>query len=211
MSTLEINNLILSQKSKQSLGRLFVISAPSGAGKSSLVKALCSKYSEICVSISHTTRKIRPSEINGVHYHFITGAEFQNMLNNDEFIEYACVYDNYYGTQKKFLQSLLASGKNVILEIDWQGAFQVKHIFNEATLIYIMPPSLESLKQRLTDRGTDSEAVIKQRLDLAYEDMRHAKNFEFVVINEDFNTALHDLYSIIKALSFNSSKTITFW
>jgi len=181
------------------VGNIFVISAPSGAGKSSLVRALCDLDEHISRSISHTTRNKRPGEVEGVDYYFTSVENFKSMLANNEFIEHAQVYDNYYGTHKSTLENLQRAGKNVILEIDHQGARQIKKLIPSATLIYILPPNIQTLKQRLELRNTDSESVIKHRLAQAEYDMAQAKYFQHTVINDNFQDALAALYSIIEA------------
>ena len=178
-------------------GNIFVISAPSGAGKSSLVKSLCELDNKIRVSISHTTRPPRANEENGVDYFFISISEFNDMLKQQQFIEYAKVYDNYYGTHINTIKTLKQSGFDIILEIDYQGAMQIKDIFHEAILIYILPPSLQELERRLLLRNTDSQEIINSRLNMAREDISHACEFDYAVINDNFNTAVHHLYSII--------------
>lgn len=180
-------------------GNIFVISAPSGAGKSSLIKELCKLDKRFKLSISHTTRKIRSGEIDGVDYYFISKDDFDKMLNNKEFIEYANVYGNYYGTNIHTINQFIANGDDIILEIDYQGAEQIKNVFNQAILIYIMPPNLEELENRLRSRNTDSEEVILKRLQLAENDMSHAHKFDHIVINDKFEDALTQLYSIITA------------
>lgn len=183
-------------------GNVFVISAPSGAGKSSLVQALCKKDSQIQVSISHTTRQKRTGDLHGVHYYFIQHEEFKQMLERNEFLEHAQVYDNFYGTHKNTLQQLINAGKDIILEIDHQGALQIRSLIKEAVLIYIFPPSISELENRLNLRNTDSPETIAKRLSMAYEDMAYAKYFDFAVINNDFNEALNNLYSIIMVHRF---------
>ncbi len=178
-------------------GKIFVISAASGAGKSSLVKELCILDEKIKVSISHTTREKRHSETNNHDYYFVSINEFEIMLKNNQFIEYAKVYDNYYGTNKIQLEQLINKGYDVILEIDWQGAMQIKNIMPNAILIYIMPPSVEELKKRLILRGTDSKEVIEKRLLQAKDDISHANKFQHIVYNQDFNKSIQELYSII--------------
>lgn len=180
-------------------GKIYVISAPSGTGKSTLVNELCKLDPKIQLSISHTTRLIRPGEVDGVNYFFTTTSDFENMIADNEFLEYAKVYDNYYGTNIKTIKNFLATGRDIILEIDWQGAGQVKKLFAEATLIFILPPSLETLAERLHKRNTDSNEVIKKRLDLALEEISHAPEFDYMVVNDDFDDALLDLRSIIRA------------
>lgn len=178
-------------------GNVFVISAPSGAGKSSLVKALCKLDHNIKVSVSHTTRIIRPGEINGIDYFFIDKKQFENMLNNNEFIEYANVYGNYYGTNLNTINNFIHNGHDIILEIDWQGAEQIKSIMPNAIMIYIKPPSLDELNNRLRLRNTDSDEVIKKRLALAEEDLSHAHKFEHIIVNDKFDNTLQKLYEII--------------
>lgn len=189
-------------------GNIFVISAPSGAGKSSLVKALCELDEKIKVSISHTTRLPRPTETNGVEYFFINSTEFKTILANDGFLEHALVYDNYYGTSIQMVRDTLQTGHDIILEIDWQGALQIKEMFPSAKLIYILPPSAQILANRLNNRKTDDTEIIKKRLALAKNDISHAHNFDFAVINDDFNTALHDIYSIIRSLRLQADKIL---
>lgn len=179
---------------------LFTISAPSGAGKTSLVKALLAKKpTELAVSVSHTTRAIRPGEVNGADYHFASLNQFESMIQNDEFIEHARVFDNLYGTAQQSVEGILDSGKHVILEIDWQGARQVKQKMPETVCIFILPPSREALEQRLVDRGTDDETTIKRRMKSADREMSHWNDAEYLVVNEDFNQALYDLECIIHA------------
>ncbi len=178
-------------------GNIFVISAPSGAGKSSLVKALCKKDNKIQASISHTTREMRPGDIHGVHYFFVSSNEFEKMLRQNKFLEYAKVYDNFYGTHIDSMKKTQANGQDIILEIDNQGASQVKQIFANAILIYILPPSIDELKKRLINRNTDSNETIEKRLSQAQKDISHANEFDYIVINDNFATALDELYSII--------------
>ncbi|TNF90603.1 MAG: guanylate kinase [Gammaproteobacteria bacterium] len=177
---------------------LFTISAPSGAGKTSLVKSLLQKRAEsVTVCVSHSTRAIRPGEVDGEAYHFVSPQQFDTMVENDEFLEHAQVFDNYYGTARASVESLLASGKHVILEIDWQGARQVKAKMPETIGIFILPPSREELEQRLRDRGTDDESVIARRMRDAEREMSHYHDAEYLVINDDFEQALFDLDAII--------------
>ena len=179
---------------------LFTISAPSGAGKTSLVKALTErKQSSIGVSISHTTREIRSGEADGVDYHFVAEDEFQQMIADDQFLEHASVFDHSYGTARASVESMLNNGKHVILEIDWQGARQVKQKKPDTVCIYILPPSREVLEQRLIDRATDDRKTIESRMMQADREMSHYGDAEFVVVNEDFERALHDLESLIQA------------
>lgn len=185
-------------------GKIYVIAAPSGAGKSTLVNALCNLDNKIQLSISHTTRPQRNNEADGVNYYFTSVAEFRKMIDNNEFIEYAQVYDNYYGTNINTIKRFLATGKDIILEIDWQGARQIRKLFPDAVLIFIVPPSLEILAERLNKRNTDSQEVIKKRLDMALDDISHAGEFDHIIINDNFETALQDLWSVMLA---NRNKT----
>ena len=177
---------------------LFTISAPSGAGKTSLVKALLEKRADaVAVCVSHSTRAIRPGEVDGKAYHFVTMEKFSDMVDNDEFLEHAQVFDNSYGTARASVDALLATGKHVILEIDWQGARQVKTKMPETVSIYILPPSREELEQRLRSRGTDDENTISRRMRDADREMSHYHDAEYLVINDSFEQALFDLDAII--------------
>lgn len=178
-------------------GTLYVISAPSGAGKTSLVKALLDSSKDLTVSVSHTTRQMRPGEEDGVNYHFINHDEFQNMLGNADFLEHAEVFGNYYGTSKSWVEQQLAGGRDVILEIDWQGAAQVRKLMPETVGIFILPPSRAALQERLTGRGQDTEDVIEMRMAQAREEMSHHVEYDYLVINDQFDTALQQLKSII--------------
>ncbi|RTL10824.1 MAG: guanylate kinase [Neisseriaceae bacterium] len=180
-------------------GKIYVIAAPSGAGKSTLVNALCKIDPQVQLSISHTTRPIRPGEADGINYFFVTVDSFKTMIEANEFLEYAQVYDNYYGTNINTIKKFLATGKDIILEIDWQGAQQIRKMFSDAVLIFILPPSLEVLAQRLSARNTDSREVIEKRLSLAMNDISHAPEFDYLIVNDNFETALQDLCSIIRA------------
>lgn len=177
---------------------LFTISAPSGAGKTSLVKALLEKRAEsVTVCVSHSTRAIRPGEVDGQAYHFVALEVFDQMIANDEFLEHARVFDNCYGTARASVDALLASGRHVILEIDWQGARQVKAKMPETISIFILPPSREALERRLRDRGTDDETTISRRMRDADREMSHYHDAEYLVINDEFEQALFDLDAII--------------
>ena len=180
-------------------GLLFVVSAASGTGKTSLVKALLERVTNLHVSVSHTTRAQRPGELEGVHYHFTSKEHFLAQVNEAGFIEYAEVFGNYYGTSQNTVKQQLAKGHDVLLEIDWQGAEQVRKLFPESKQIFILPPSQFDLRQRLSNRGTDSVDVIEHRLSCAVEDMQQFVNFDYVIINDDFNKALNDLASVITA------------
>ena len=188
---------------------LFTISAPSGAGKTSLVKALLGKRgASVAVSVSHSTRSIRPGEVNGVAYHFVSLAEFEEMVTAGEFLEHARVFDNCYGTARGSVEELLASGKHVILEIDWQGARQVKTKLPDTVGIFILPPSREVLEQRLRARGTDDEAIIARRMRDADREMSHYHDAEYLVINDDFDQALFDLEAIIHSQGLTRERQV---
>lgn len=180
-------------------GLLFVVSAASGTGKTSLVKALLERVNNLHVSVSHTTRGQRPGELDGVHYHFSTKEDFLNLVEEGGFIEYAEVFGNYYGTAQATVKEQLAKGHDVLLEIDWQGAQQVRRLFPESKQIFILPPSQFDLRERLSNRGTDTVDVIEHRLSCAVEDMQQYSNFDYIIINDDFNKALHDLEAVIIA------------
>lgn len=177
---------------------LFTISAPSGAGKTSLVKALLKERADsVAVCVSHSTRAIRQGEIDGEAYHFVSLERFNRMVEDGEFLEYAQVFDNFYGTARSSVEKLLIGGKHVILEIDWQGARQVKAKMPETVSIFILPPSREVLEQRLRDRGTDDETIIARRMRDADREMSHYHDAEYLVINDSFDAALFDLTAII--------------
>ena len=180
-------------------GLLFVVSAASGTGKTSLVKALLERVNNLHVSVSHTTRGQRPGELDGVHYHFSTKEDFLASVQDGGFIEYAEVFGNYYGTSQETVQKQLSKGHDVLLEIDWQGAEQVRKLFPESKQIFILPPTQFDLRQRLSNRGTDAVDVIEHRLSCAVEDMQQYVNFDYIILNDDFNKALHDLESVINA------------
>jgi guanylate kinase len=180
-------------------GNLFIITAASGAGKTSLVKALLEKEVRVRLSISHTTRQPRPSEEDGVDYHFVNEEAFLEILESGGFLESAMVHHARYGTSEKAVNAALAAGDDVILEIDWQGAAQVRQLFPQAVSIFILPPSIETLAQRLKNRAQDSESVIEKRLAAAREEMRHLVEFDYVTINDRFDDALQDLIAIIQA------------
>jgi guanylate kinase len=180
-------------------GNLYIVSAPSGAGKSSLVKALLEGDPHLRLSVSYTTRPPRPGEEDGVHYHFVTREVFLEMLGQGAFLESAEVYGNHYGTSQPWIEAEMARGHDVLLEIDWQGAAQVRRIFPDAIGIYILPPSLEELERRLRDRGQDSAEVIARRLAAARADMTHALEYDYLVVNERFDVALADLRAIVRA------------
>jgi guanylate kinase len=179
-------------------GRLFVIAAPSGAGKTSLVKALLQRKPELHVSVSYTTRPKRPTEEDGREYHFVSLGDFQRLREQGQFLEYAQVFDNFYGTGRRPVETELAQGNNVILEIDWQGAQQVRRAMPDCVTIFILPPSRASLEERLRNRRTDSEEVIARRLRDAVGDMSHWNEFDYLVVNDGFEKAVDDLVSIIE-------------
>jgi len=180
-------------------GRLYIISAPSGAGKTSLVAALLKADNAIEVSVSHTTRKSRPGEQNGINYHFVDIQAFEKLISEKAFLEHAKVFDNYYGTSRPWIESRLAAGQDVILEIDWQGAQQVRQIMPNAMSVFILPPSKEALRSRLTNRGQDAEDIIERRMSEAESESSHYGEYDYLVINDDFDTALADLISIFRA------------
>lgn len=181
------------------LGTLYIISAPSGAGKTSLVAAMLERDERLCVSVSHTTRPMRPGEQDGINYHFVSREAFEAMIGRGEFLEHADVFGNYYGTSQTWVRDTLARGRDVILEIDWQGAAQVRRLMPECVGIFIVPPSPEVLRQRLTGRGTDTEEVVERRLKEASEECSHAQEFDYLVVNDDFDTALADLLAIVRS------------
>lgn len=180
-------------------GSLYIVSAPSGAGKTSLVSKLIQQDSRIVVSVSSTTREIRPGEEDGVNYHFLNVKEFDEKLVQGDFLEHAKVFDNYYGTSKSSVEAQLKARKDVILEIDWQGAQQVRKLMPEAISIFILPPSKEELHKRLTNRGTDSEEIINRRMQDAVSEMSHYDEFDYIVVNNNFDIALNKLQSIFTA------------
>lgn len=179
-------------------GTLFVISAPSGAGKTSLVAAMLERDPILCVSVSHTTRPMRPGEQDGVNYHFVERETFQGMIGQDDFLEHAEVFGNFYGTSQRWVEETLSQGKDVILEIDWQGAVQVRRLIPNCVGIFIVPPSPDSLRARLTGRGQDADDVIERRLREAAEECSHALEFDYLVVNDQFDVALEELLSIVR-------------
>jgi len=180
-----------------SRGTLYTISAPSGAGKTSLVNALIKRCDDICVSVSHTTRPMRPGEQDGINYHFVNESTFIDMLNKNAFLEHAQVFNNYYGTSRSWVEQILDQGKDVILEIDWQGAAQIRRLLPDCVGIFILPPSLETLEERLNGRGQDDPDVIRHRLAEAQKEMSHHVEADYLVINDQFDTALAQLESIV--------------
>lgn len=180
-------------------GSLFIITAASGTGKTSLVKQLIATTNDLAVSISHSTRSPRPGEIDGQHYHFVSREKFGEMIKNAEFLEHAEVFDNFYGTAQSSVEYMLNNGLDVILEIDWQGALQVQKIRPDAIMIFILPPDRQSLRQRLSNRGQDSEEVIEKRLAGSINEMQQYLHFDYVVINDNFDVALAEIKAIIIA------------
>lgn len=182
-----------------SKGKLFVISAPSGAGKTSLVKQVNTEIQDLVTSVSHTTRAMRPAEVEGRDYFFVSVDEFKHMLSQNAFIEHAQVYDNFYGTARQTVEETLNKGLDVILEIDWQGAEQIKKILPDSVSIFILPPSVQVLQERLTGRGQDSEAVIARRMHDAITEISHYADYDYIIVNDVFQQALLELKSIILA------------
>ncbi|MFC0120085.1 guanylate kinase [Pseudoalteromonas xiamenensis] len=180
-------------------GNLFILSAPSGAGKSSLIKALLEKHDNVKVSVSHTTRQPRPGEENAVHYHFVTVDAFKALIEAGDFFEWAKVFDNFYGTSKQAIETQLASGIDVFLDIDWQGARQVRELVPDVKTIFILPPSREELERRLNNRGQDSQEIIAARMAEAKSESSHYCEFDYVLVNDDFDTTLNELESIVLA------------
>jgi guanylate kinase len=182
-----------------STGKLYTVSAPSGAGKTSLVTALIEADPQIQVSVSHTTRPKRPGEVDGVNYHFVSHEEFKAMQDATAFLEQAEVFGNHYGTSTQWVEETLQQGKDVILEIDWQGAEQVKKLKPEAIGIFILPPSRETLKDRLTNRGQDDEEIIARRMQEAVNEMSHYPQSDYLIINDQFDVALNELQTVISS------------
>lgn len=184
-------------------GTLYIVSAPSGAGKTSLVSALTAapgpETTGIRVSVSHTTRAMRPGEQDGVNYHFVSQERFKELIDKGDFLEHAEVFGNFYGTSRSALQQTLDQGFDLILEIDWQGARQVRELMPEARSIFIMPPSKEALRHRLDGRGQDSEEIIAGRMKEAVSEMQHYQEFDYVIVNDDFNVALEELKAVFVA------------
>jgi len=187
-------------------GDLFIISAPSGAGKTSLILSLLDLIPNLELSVSHTTRSIRSGEVDGVNYHFVTKDYFLHLIDEGQMLEYAEVFGNHYGTSEQQVRNLLDAGKDVILEIDWQGAEQVRRIIPNAISIFILPPSLEVLRTRLTKRATDNASVIERRLNAAKEDISHYIEYDYLVVNDDFKQASYELASIFTAARLRIQK-----
>jgi guanylate kinase len=179
-------------------GNVFMVVAPSGAGKSSLVNALLARDPTLCLSVSCTTRAARSGEVNGKDYRFVSKTDFDAMRHSNQLLEWAEVHGNFYGTPRDKIDIAVAAGQDILLEIDWQGAQQVKKLFPEAIGVFILPPSISTLRERLTQRGQDAESVIERRIEAASEEISHAPEFEYVIINQDFSIALTQLSQIIE-------------
>ena len=180
-------------------GTLFIVTAPSGAGKTTLVSGLLARDPLVKLSVSYATREPRAGEVDGTHYHFVDVPTFRALRDKGEFLEWAEVHSNYYGTSRAWLEAQIAGGNDILLEIDWQGAQQVRKVFPKAVGVFILPPSLEELERRLRGRGTDSEDVIARRVLGARGEMRHVAEFDYVIINEDLPAALEDLVAVVRA------------
>lgn len=180
-------------------GTLFIFSAPSGAGKTSLVKALLENTSHIGVSVSHTTRAPRPGEENGKDYNFVSQETFKELIEQNAFLEHAQVFDNFYGTSQQWVEQELQAGRDVILEIDWQGAEQVRRLMPQAVTVFILPPSIEELENRLSNRGQDSAEIIARRMQDAQSEMSHYGEFDYLIVNDDFDNALQELRAVVVA------------
>jgi len=180
-------------------GVLFIVSAPSGAGKTSLLRKLVPPDERLTVSVSHATRAMRQGEENGVHYHFVTIERFEQLVEQGAFLEHARVFDNYYGTSEAAVREPLAQGLDVVLEIDWQGARQVRQRFPEAVSVFIVPPSIEALRARLSGRGQDSEETVERRMADARNELSHYPEYDYLVVNDEFETALAELRAIVTA------------
>jgi guanylate kinase len=185
--------------SKIKLGKLFIVAAPSGGGKTSLVNQLIATFPQIELSISHTTRPARPKEKHGKDYFFISQSEFLNMIDEHAFLEHAQVFENHYGTSKQQIEERLSQGIDVILDIDWQGAQQIRQIYPQAISIFLLPPSLETLRERLQNRQQDNLEVIEKRMKQAQEELSHYNEFDYLIVNKEFDTALEQLKAIVIA------------
>lgn len=190
-------------------GNLFIVSAPSGAGKTSLVSALLKINKQIDLSVSYTTRAPRPGETNGVDYHFVTREQFTEMAKRGDFLESAEVYGNYYGTSQSWISQENSKGKDILLEIDWQGAAQVRSKFPDSIGIFILPPSLEALESRLHGRKQDSAEIIAKRLQAAREDISHVAEFDYVIINDQLDVALQQLNAVVVAAGLRRNRQLT--
>jgi guanylate kinase len=190
------------------LGCLYTVVAPSGAGKSSLVNAVLEQDPSIQLSVSYTTRPPRAGEVSGREYHFVSRERFMELIAAGEFLEHAEVYGNLYGTSRRWIDAKRAAGKDVLLEIDWQGARAVRKIFPDMTFLYILPPSIDVLRERLVKRGKDSPEVIERRLAAAREDLKHVRQADYVIINQDFAVAVADLLAVTRALRLTAARQL---
>ena len=191
-----------------STGNIFVVTAPSGAGKTTLVAALLAADTQIQLSVSYTTRAPRDGEIPGVHYHFVARTSFDQLKARGDFLEWAEVYGNGYATSERWIREQLSTGRDILLEIDWQGAQQVRKVFPEAVGIFILPPSVETLEERLRRRGKDSEEVIQHRMAIVRSEIDHVAEFDYIIINEELDYAVHDLVSIVRAERVRTKKQL---
>jgi len=189
-------------------GQLYVISAPSGAGKTSLVQQLLSSLDDVMVSVSHTTRQPRPGEQNGQHYYFTSASEFLSQVESGDFLEHARVFDNYYGTSYQKVRESLDNGVDVILEIDWQGARQIRERVGDVVTVFILPPSQGALEQRLKERQQDSDDVISRRMKDAVSEMSHCDEFDYIIVNDDFDKALLDLIAVFRSHRLRKEKAL---
>jgi guanylate kinase len=194
-----MSRTVIATKAPPASGCLFVLAAPSGGGKTSLVKALLEREPGMRLSVSYTTRTPRPGEEDGVDYHFVDEAQFMALKDKGELLEHAYVHGNWYATSATWLNKEVQAGHDVLLEIDWQGARQVRDLISGSVLVFILPPSLQSLRERLQKRGQDSDDVIARRMDAAREEMRHCGEFDYVIMNQDFARAVDDLSVIVRA------------
>jgi len=198
--------MTITTRSPGASGCLFVVAAPSGGGKSSMVNALLEREPGIRLSVSYTTRPARPGESEGNHYHFVDVAQFLRLKERGEFLEHAFVHGNWYATSSTWLTAQVAAGQDVLLEIDWQGAAQVRRLIPDSVHIFILPPSIEALRERLTKRAQDPPGVIEQRLEAAREEMRHCGEFDYVIMNQDFARAVDDLSVIVRAARLTAAR-----
>ena len=198
--------MTITTRSPGASGCLFVVAAPSGGGKSSMVNALLEREPGIRLSVSYTTRPPRPGESEGNHYHFVDVAQFLRLKERGEFLEHAFVHGNWYATSSTWLTAQVAAGQDVLLEIDWQGAAQVRRLIPDSVHIFILPPSIEALRERLTKRAQDPPDVIEQRIEAAREEMRHCGEFDYVIMNQDFARAVDDLSVIVRAARLTAAR-----
>jgi len=198
--------MTITTRSPGASGCLFVVAAPSGGGKSSMVNALLEREPGIRLSVSYTTRPARPGESEGNHYHFVDVAQFLRLKERGEFLEHAFVHGNWYATSSTWMTAQVAAGQDVLLEIDWQGAAQVRRLIPDSVHIFILPPSIEALRERLTKRAQDPPGVIEQRIEAAREEMRHCGEFDYVIMNQDFARAVDDLSVIVRAARLTAAR-----